>query len=182
MTATATTELAAGTWAIDPVHSSINFWVRHLMVSKVRGKFDAFSGAIVVGEDGTPSVHAEIAVDSVNTGNDQRDAHVKSADFFDVEKYPVATFTSRAVERNGNNYVLHGDLTLKGATRPVALDLEFYGANPGMGHGAVAGFEASVVLNRKDFGIDLDLPLETGGAVVGDKVTITLEIEAVKQA
>jgi polyisoprenoid-binding protein YceI len=182
MTATATTQLSAGTWAIDPVHSSINFSVRHLMVSKVRGKFDTFSGAIVVAEDGTPSVQAEIAVDSVNTGNDQRDAHVKSADFFDVEKYPVATFTSRAVEPNGNNYVLRGELTLKGATRPVALDMEFYGVNPGMGHGEVAGFEASVVLNRKDFGIDIDLPLETGGAVVGDKVTLTLEIEAVKQA
>jgi polyisoprenoid-binding protein YceI len=182
MTATATTQLTVGTWAIDPVHSSINFWVRHLMVSKVRGKFDTFSGAIVVAEDGTPSVHAEIAVDSVNTGNDQRDAHVKSADFFDVEKYPVATFTSSAVESNGNNYVLHGELTLKGVSKPVALELDFYGVNPGMGHGEVAGFEASVVLNRKDFGIDIDLPLETGGAVVGDKVTITLEIEAVKQA
>jgi polyisoprenoid-binding protein YceI len=182
MTATATTQLSAGTWAIDPVHSSINFWVRHLMVSKVRGKFDTFGGAIVVAEDGTPSVRAQIEVDSVNTGNDQRDAHVKSADFFDVEAYPVATFTSTAVEPNGDNYVLHGELTLKGVTRPVALDLEFYGANPGMGHGEVAGFEASVVLNRKDFGIDIDLPLETGGAVVGDKVTLTLEIEAVKQA
>ena len=181
MTATATTQLSAGTWAIDPVHSSINFWVRHLMVSKVRGKFDNFSGAIVVAEDGTPSVHAEIAVDSVNTGNEQRDAHLKSADFFDVEKYPVATFTSGAVESNGDNYVLTGELTLKGVTKPVALDLEFYGVNPGMGHGEVAGFEASVVLNRKDFGIDIDMPLETGGAVVGDKVTITLEIEAVKQ-
>ncbi len=181
MTATATTQLSAGTWAIDPVHSSINFWVRHLMVSKVRGKFDNFSGAIVVAEDGTPSVHAEIAVDSVNTGNEQRDAHLKSADFFDVEAYPVATFSSGAVESNGDNYVLRGELTLKGVTKPVALDLEFYGVNPGMGHGEVAGFEASVVVNRKDFGINIDMPLETGGAVVGDKVTITLEIEAVKQ-
>ena len=125
MTATATTQLAASTWAIDPVHSSINFWVRHLMVSKVRGKFDNFSGAIVVAEDGTPSVRAEIAVDSVNTGNDQRDAHVKSADFFDVEKYPAATFTAGAVQANGDNYLLRGELTLKGVTRPVALDLEF---------------------------------------------------------
>jgi polyisoprenoid-binding protein YceI len=151
------------------------------MVSKVRGKFDGFSGAIVVGEDGTPSVHAEIAVGSVNTGNDQRDAHLKSADFFDAEAHPVATFTSNAVEANGDNYVLRGELTLRGVTKPVALDLDFYGANPGMGHGEVAGFEASVVLNRKDFGIDIDMPLETGGVVVGDKVTITLEIEAVKQ-
>lgn len=182
MTATATTHLSAGTWAIDPVHSSINFWVRHLMVSKVRGKFDNFSGAVVVAEDGTPSVHARIAVDSVNTGNDQRDAHIRSADFFDVDSYPVATFTSSAVERKGDNYLLHGELALKGVTRPVTLDLDFYGVNPGMGHGEVAGFEASVVLNRKDFGIDIELPLETGGAVVGDKVTLTLEIEAVKQA
>jgi len=182
MTATATTQLSTGTWAIDPVHSSINFWVRHLMVSKVRGKFDDFGGAIVVAEDGTPSVHAQIEVDSVNTGNDQRDAHIKSADFFDVETYPVATFTSTAVEPNGDNYLLHGELALKGVTRPVTLDLDFYGVNPGMGHGEVGGFEASVVLNRKDFGIDIDLPLETGGAVVGDKVTLTLEIEAVKQA
>jgi polyisoprenoid-binding protein YceI len=182
MTATVTPQLAVGTWAIDPVHSSVNFWVRHLMVSKIRGKFDNFSGAIVVAADGTPSVHAEIAVDSVNTGNAQREAHVKSADFFDVEKYPVATFTSSAVEPNGNSYVLNGELTLKGVTRPVTLDLDFYGVNPGMGHGEVAGFEASVVLNRKDFGIDIDLPLESGGVVVGDKVTVTLEIEAVRQA
>jgi polyisoprenoid-binding protein YceI len=182
MTATSVTQLTAGTWAIDPVHSSINFRVRHLMVSKVRGKFDNFSGAIVIAEDGTPSVHAEIAVDSVNTGNDQRDAHLKSADFFDVETYPVATFTSSAVEPNGDSYVLRGELALKGVTRPVALDLDFYGGNPGMGHGEVAGFEASIVLNRKDFGIDIDLPLEAGGVVVGDKVTIAIEVEAVKQA
>src|SRR3984893_10096135 len=164
MTATSATQLTAGTWAIDPVHSSINFWVRHLMVSKVRGKFDNFSGAIVIAEDGTPSVHAEIAVDSVDTGNGQRDAHLKSADFFEVETYPVATFTSSAVESNGDNSLLHGAFTLKGITKPVTLVLDFYGVNPGMGHGEVAGFEASVVLNRKDFGVDLDLPLETGGA------------------
>ena len=182
MTATATSQLSTGTWAIDPVHSSINFSVRHLVVSKVRGRFDKFGGAIVVAEDGSPSVNAEIAVDSVDTGNDQRDAHIKSADFFEVEKYPVATFSSTGVESNGGNYVLNGQFTLKGVTRPVNLDLEFFGVNPGMGHGEVAGFEASVVLNRKDFGIDIDLPLEAGGAVVGDKVTITLEIEAVKQA
>jgi polyisoprenoid-binding protein YceI len=182
MTATATSQLTSGTWAIDPVHSSINFSVRHLMVSKVRGRFEKFSGAIVVGADGTPSVTAEIAVDSVSTGNDQRDAHIKSADFFEAATYPVALFTSTGVESNGDNYVLTGQFTLKGVTRPVSLDLEFYGVNPGMGHGEVAGFEASAVLNRKDFGIDIDLPLESGGAVVGDKVTITLEIEAVKQA
>jgi polyisoprenoid-binding protein YceI len=182
MTATATSQLTTGTWAIDPVHSSINFSVRHLMVSKVRGKFGNFSGAIVVAEDGSPSVNAEIAVDSVNTGNDQRDAHIKSPDFFDVETYPVARFASTTVQPEGDNYVLNGELTLKGVTKPITLELEFNGVNPGMGHGEVAGFEASVVLNRKDFGIDIDLPLPTGGAVVGDKVTITIDVEAVKQA
>lgn len=181
-TAVSTTELSAGTWAIDPVHSAVTFSVRHLMVSKVRGKFDSFTGAITVDEDGTPSVTAQIAVASVNTGNEQRDAHVSSADFFDVAKYPTATFVSTAVTAHGDDYVLDGDLTLKGVTRRVSLALEFNGVNPGMGHGEVAGFEASVVLNRKDFGIDIDMPLETGGAVIGDKVTISLEIEALKQA
>jgi polyisoprenoid-binding protein YceI len=176
------TALPTGTWAIDPVHSSVGFSVRHLMVSKVRGEFDTFSGAITVAEDGTPSVTAEIAVDSVNTRNEQRDAHLRAADFFDVENHPVATFTSTAVRADGDHYVLDGDFTLKGVTKPISLTLEFNGVNPGMGHGEVAGFEASVVLNRKDFGIDIDMPLETGGAVVGDKVTITLEIEALKQA
>jgi polyisoprenoid-binding protein YceI len=176
-----TTELSAGTWAIDAVHSSVGFSVRHLVVSKVRGTFGAFSGAITVAEDGTPSVTAEIDVTSVNTGNEQRDAHLRAADFFDVEKFPTATFASTAVSADGDDYVLEGDFTLKGVTRRISLPLQFNGVNPGMGHGAVAGFEASVVLNRKDFGIDIDMPLETGGAVVGDKVTITLEIEALKQ-
>ena len=179
---TATTALPTGTWALDPIHSSVNFWVRHLMVSKVRGTFDQFSGAITVAEDGTPSVRAEIAVGSVNTRNEQRDAHLKNADFFDVENHPTATFVSTAVRRDGDNYILDGDFTLKGVTKPISLALEFNGVNPGMGHGEVAGFDASVVLNRKDFGIDFDAPLETGGTVVGDKVTITLEIEALKQA
>jgi polyisoprenoid-binding protein YceI len=178
---TATTQLGTGTWAIDPVHSSISFSVRHLMVSKVRGTFENFSGAIVVAEDGGPSVSAEIAVDSITTNNEQRDAHIKSADFFDVDNYPTATFSSTGLRANGDGYVLDGEFTLKGVTKPISLELEFNGVNPGMGHGEVAGFEASVVLNRKDFGIDIDMPLETGGAVVGDKVTITLEIEALKQ-
>jgi len=182
MTAAVATDLTAGTWAIDPVHSSVTFSVRHLMVSKVRGNFDEFSGAIVVAEDGTPSVTAEIAVGSVNTRNEQRDAHLKAADFFDADQYPTASFVSTGVRADGDDYVLDGDFTLRGVTRPIQLKLEFNGVNPGMGHGEVAGFDASVVLNRKDFGIDIDMPLETGGAVVGDKVTITLEIEALRQA
>jgi polyisoprenoid-binding protein YceI len=181
-TATATSPIGVGTWAIDPVHSSVDFSVRHLMVSKVRGRFETFSGTITVAPDGTPSVVAEIDVASLNTGNQQRDGHVKSADFFDVEHYPVATFTSTSVRPKGEAYILDGNLTLKGVTQPVRLDLEFNGVSPGQGYGEVSGYEASVMLNRKDFGIDIDLPMETGGAVVGDKVTISLAIEAVKQA
>lgn len=182
MTAAVATDLTTGTWAIDPVHSSINFSVRHLMVSKVRGSFETFSGAITIAEDGTPSVSATIDVNSIDTRNEQRDAHVRSADFFDAENHPTATFVSTSVRPDGDDYILDGDFTLKGVTKPVSLKLEYNGVNPGMGQGAVAGFEASVVLNRKDFGIDIDMPLETGGTVIGDKVTITLEIEALKQA
>jgi polyisoprenoid-binding protein YceI len=181
-TATRTTPIGVGTWAIDPVHSSIDFSVRHLMVSKVRGTFETFSGAITVAPNGAPSVTAEIDVASLNTGNEQRDNHVKSADFFDVQRYPVATFTSTSVRPSGEAYLLDGNLTLKGVAKPVTVDLQFNGVNAGQGYGEVSGYEASVVLNRKDFGIDIDLPMETGGAVVGDKVTINLAIEAVKQA
>lgn len=170
--------LPAGTWTIDPVHSTVGFSVRHMMVSKVRGKFETFTGAITVAEDGTPSVQATIEVNSINTGNNDRDNHVRSADFFDAAQYPEATFVSTGVDADGDDYVVHGDFTLKGVTKPVDLKLEFNGVNPGMGQGPVAGFEASTVINRKDFGVDLEMPLETGGTVVGDKITITLEIEA----
>ncbi|MFD4295260.1 YceI family protein [Rhodococcus sp. NPDC058505] len=181
-TAIALPTLTAGTWAIDPAHSTVGFSVRHLMVSKVRGTFNDFTGAITVAEDGTPAVTAEIQVASIDTKNDQRDGHIKSADFFDAEQFPTATFTSTAVRADGDDYVLVGDFTLRGVTNQVELKLEFGGVNPGMGNGPVAGFEASTVLNRKDFGITIDMPLEGGGAVVGDKITITLEIEAGLQA
>jgi polyisoprenoid-binding protein YceI len=175
-------KLSAGTWAIDPVHSSINFSVRHLMVGKIHGRFDQFSGAITITEDGTPSVTAEIDVNSVDTGNEQREAHIKAADFFDVAQFPTATFVSTAVRADGDDHVLDGDFTLKGVTKPVALTLVFNGVNPGMGRGEVAGFDASVVLSRKDFGAGAELPLDGGGTMVGDKVTITLALEALKQA
>jgi 8-hydroxy-5-deazaflavin:NADPH oxidoreductase len=175
-------ELPPGTWTIDPVHSSINFSVRHLMVSRVRGTLGTFSGEIVVSSAGTPSVSAEIALGSVSTGNGDRDAHLKSAEFFDVERHPSATFTSTGVRKDRGGYVLEGDFTLKGITKPIRLGLEFNGINPGMGRGTIAGFQASVVLNRNDFGIDINMPLETGGVVLGDKVTVTLDIEALQNA
>lgn len=175
---TVTAPINPGTWTIDAAHSTVGFTVRHLMVSKVRGKFDTFSGTITVAEDGTPSVQAEIDVRSLSTGQADRDAHIRSADFFDAEKFPTATFVSTAVEPDGDDYTLTGDFTLHGVTKQVSLKLLFNGINPGMGQGPVAGFEASTVINRKDFGIDIEMPLEGGGVVVGDKVTINLEIEA----
>ncbi|AOW91698.1 hypothetical protein BFN03_00680 [Rhodococcus sp. WMMA185] len=174
--------LAAGTWAIDPTHSSVEFSVRHLMVSKVRGRFDEFSGAITVAEDGTASVSAEIQIASIDTKHEGRDGHLKSPDYFDAEQFPTATFKSTGLRAKGDDYVVEGEFTLRGVTRTIELALEFNGVNPGMGHGAVAGFEATTVINRKDFGITVDMPLETGGAVVGDKITITLEIEAALQS
>ncbi len=181
-TATAPAELTAGTWNIDPAHSTVGFVVRHLMVSKVRGTFGDFTGAITIAADGTPSVNATIDVTSIDTRNEQRDQHVRSADFFDAGNHPTATFVSTSVEADGSDYLVHGDFTLRGVTKPVTLEMEFNGVNPGMGHGAVAGFEAKTVINRKDFGIDIEMPLETGGTVVGDKITINLEIEAVLAA
>jgi polyisoprenoid-binding protein YceI len=181
-TAVGAQQLRAGTWAIDPVHSSVNFSVRHLMVGKIYGRFDQFSGAITVTEDGAASVTAEIDVSSIDTGNEQRDEHIKAEGFFDVTQFPTATFVSTAVRPDKDNYVLEGDFTLKGVTRPAAITLVFNGVNPGMGRGEVAGFDASVVLSRKDFGVGAELPLEGGGTMVGDKVTITLALEALKQA
>jgi len=145
------------------------------MVSKVRGTFDEFSGQVVVAEDGTPTVTAESVVDSFNTKNAQRDGHIRSADFLEVETYSTMTFRSSGIDGSGSDFVLRGELTLHGVTREVELETEFNGVNPGMGHGPVAGFEATTTLNRKDFGIDM--PLEGGGVVVGDKIQVTLEIE-----
>jgi polyisoprenoid-binding protein YceI len=175
-------KLSVGTWAIDPIHSSINFSVRHLVVGKIHGRFDQFSGAIAITDDGTPSVSAEVDVTTIDTGNEQREAHIKAPDFFDVSQFPTATFVSTAVRADGDDYVLDGDFTLKGVTKPVTMTLVFNGTNPGMGRGEVAGFDASVVLSRKDFGVGPELPLDGGGTMVGDKVTLTLAIEALKQA
>ena len=180
--AVGTKQLSAGTWAIDPIHSSINFSVRHLVVGKIHGRFDQFSGAIAITDDGTPSVSAEVDVTSIDTGNEQREAHIKAPDFFDVSQFPTARFISTAVRADGDDYVLDGDFTLKGVTKPVTMTLVFNGTNPGMGRGEVAGFDASVVLSRKDFGVGPELPLDGGGTMVGDKVMITLAPKALKLA
>ncbi|MDV7196530.1 YceI family protein [Rhodococcus kroppenstedtii] len=180
--AVAVPQLTAGTWAIDPTHSTIGFTVRHLMVSKVRGRFQDFSGSITVDESGVTAISADIDVAFITTDNAQRDGHLKTADFFEVEKFPTATFRSTSVAPQGDGYVLTGDFTLHGVTKQVELTVEYNGVNAGMGNGPVAGFEATTTINRRDFGISIDMPLEGGGAVVGDKITLNLDIEAGLQA
>jgi polyisoprenoid-binding protein YceI len=173
----------AGTWSIDPVHSEVGFAARHMMVSKVRGKFRTFSGQLVTGADPLDSsVTAEIDMASIDTGHDQRDAHIRSADFFEVETYPTMTYRSTGVRRHGDGYILDGKLTLKGVTRDVPLTLELNGFGPDPYGGTRAGFTATAEINRRDFGVNFSAVMETGGAVVSDKVTIQLEIEAVLQS
>ena len=170
----------AGTWDIDPVHSDVSFAVRHMMVSKVRGRFARFSGGIVTGDDVTDSsVAASIDPASVDTGNEQRDADLRSARFFDVQSYPLWTFRSTGVRADRGAFVVDGELTIKGVTRSVLLALDVNGIGPDTSGGTRAGFSASTTIDRNDFGIDIKLPLDGGGVVVADKVQITLEIEAI---
>jgi polyisoprenoid-binding protein YceI len=182
-TATEVPGLVAGTWTLDPVHSEVGFMVRHLMVSKVRGEFATFSGVITIADNPLESsVTATIDATSIKTGDENRDAHLRSADFFEVEKYPEWTFHSTAVVPKGSDYVVTGDLTIHGVTRSVDLDLEFNGVSPDPWGGTRAGFSATTSLSRKDFGLEFNIPVDGGGVVVGDKVQINLEIEAVLQA
>jgi polyisoprenoid-binding protein YceI len=182
----ATTETAnpgyeAATWTIDPIHSEVGFSVRHMMVSKVRGRFTTFSGEIVTADDPTESsVTAEIDLSSINTGQEQRDEHIKSADFFEVETYPTMTYKSTGVRVADGEYILDGDLTLKGVTKSVPLRLELNGFGPDPYGGTRAGFTATGEINRRDFNVNFSAPMQNGGVVVADKITLHLEIEAVK--
>jgi polyisoprenoid-binding protein YceI len=171
----------AATWSIDPVHSEVGFSVRHMMVSKVRGRFTSFSGQLVTAEDPLQSsVTAEIDLSSINTGQDQRDEHIRSADFFEVETYPTMTYKSTGVRVEDGEYVLDGELTLKGVTRNVPLRLELQGFGPDAYGGYRAGFTATGEINRGDFNVSFNAPLQNGGVVVGEKIQLQLEIEAVK--
>jgi polyisoprenoid-binding protein YceI len=173
----------AGTWTIDPVHSEVGFAVRHMMVSKVRGKFKTFSGELVTGENPLDSsVTAEIDLASIETGAEQRDDHIRSADFFEVETYPTMTYRSTGVRADGDDYVVDGDLSLKGVTKQVPLTLELNGFGPDPYGGTRAGFTATAEINRRDFNVNFSAPMQNGGMVVADKITIQLEIEAVLKA
>lgn len=170
----------AGTWDIDVAHSDVSFTVRHVMVSKVRGRFSSFEGQIVTADDPmASSVSATIDLSSIDTNNEQRDDHIRSADFFDVEKHKTMTYRSTAIHRDGDNYRVEGELSLHGVTRQVPLALEVNGVAKGMQGETRSGFSATAQISRKDFGIEFNIPLDGGGVVVGDKIDISLEIEAV---
>jgi len=173
----------AGKWTIDPIHSEIGFSARHMMVSKVRGRFTEFSGEIVTGENPLDSsVAATIELASIDTGNGQRDDHIRSADFFDVANHPTMTYRSLAITTDGDDYVVDGELTLKGVTKRVPLKLELNGFGPDGYGGTRAGFTGTAEINRQDFGVSFNAALETGGVVVSDKISIHLEVEAILAA
>jgi polyisoprenoid-binding protein YceI len=186
-TATASTQKSTATrWQIDPAHSAAHFSVRHLMISNVRGEFTKLSGSAVIDPANPANSNVEVTIEaaSVNTREPQRDEHLRSADFFDVAKYPTITFRSTRVEPRGvDNFNVTGDLTIHGVTRPVTLDVE--GPTPAVKDpwGNVrAGIAATAKINRKDFGVAFNALTETGGVVVGDEVKITIEAELIQQA
>jgi polyisoprenoid-binding protein YceI len=168
------TDLVAGTWAIDPSHSEVGFTVRHLM-SKVRGQFTKFDGTLTTGTS-LEETRAEATIDlnSVDTRDEKRDAHLRSADFFDVENSGPMTF--RATEFDGTTAT--GELTIKGVTRTVELDVEFLGLGLDPWGSQRLGFEASTVINRQDFGVTFNIPLDGGKVMVGDTINIHLAVEA----
>ena len=170
------TVVPTGTWTIDPSHSEVGFTVRHLM-TKVRGQFESFEGAITTTDDVTGfRAEATIDLNSVNTRDANRDGHLRSADFFDVEKSGPMTFTTTSFDGS----TARGELTIKGQTHPVELDVDFLGVEVDAYGNTVLGYEASTVISRKQWGVDFNVPLDGGKVLVGDKVSVSLSIQARK--
>ncbi|MGV8976854.1 MAG: YceI family protein [Cellulomonas sp.] len=177
------TDLVAGTWTIDASHSEAGFSVRHAGISKVRGTVAITDGTIVVGEDLTvTSVTATLDPSTISTGDAGRDGHLKTSDFFDVEQFGTWTFTSTAVRAAGSDYVVVGDLTIHGVTRSVELETEFHGTAVDLYDNLRAGFSASTTISRKEFGLTWNAALEAGGVLVSDKVVLSIDASAIKQA
>lgn len=182
MTTTTTTPLATGTWNIDPSHSTVGFVVRHLGFSKVRGGFNVFEGTIEVADDlAASSAHITIQTDSFDSRDEGRDQHVRSADFLDAETHPTLTFVASEVTHvSGSDYVITGDLTIRGVTQKVELATEYLGTDTDPFGNTKAGFEATTEVDREAFGLTWNAALESGGVLVGRKVQINLEIQATK--
>ena len=183
-TTSTTLPLAAGTWTADAHHSNVGFSVRHLGLSKVRGRFEDVEASVVVGTDlSSTSVTAEIAMASVSTGNTDRDAHLASSDFFNAETNPKMSFRSTSIQGSGDDYTMVGDLTVNGITKPVELDVEFFGTSVfPMDQSTRAGFTATGSLSRKDFGIEFNMALGGDKVMISDKVALELDIQLVAPA
>ena len=174
----------ADTWQIDPPHTNVEFTVRHMMISNVKGQFQKTVGTITVNGNDAASAQIDATIDasSVDTRVERRDMHLKSPDFLDVAKYPTITFKSTKVEADGpNKWKVTGDLTLHGVTKPVVLDVESSGAPVSMGGKTHAGASATTKIKRSDFGLTWNKAMEAGGVMVGDEVAISIDVEAVKQ-
>jgi polyisoprenoid-binding protein YceI len=181
---TPTLDRQISTWAIDPAHSTVEFAVKHLMVSTVKGRFRDFSGTLQIDEAAPERsvVEAEIDVASVDTGVEMRDNDLRSENFFAADRYPKMHFRSRSIELvTGGRWKMEGDLTIRDTTRPVSLEVEFEGRGADPWGGERAGFSASSSISRKDFGVNWNALIETGGVAVGDTVRINLNIEVVRQ-
>lgn len=168
-------------WIIDSVHTHIGFSVKHMMVSTVRGQFRTYTGTLELDADDftRSSFTGEIDVASVDTGNTDRDNHLRTNDFFDVPNHPKMTFKSTRIERTGDDaYVVHGELTLRGVTKAIALDVEYGGISKSPYGQTLVGFSARATINRKDFGVSFNALLETGGVAVSEKVKLELDVEA----
>lgn len=173
--------LTPGTWNVDPAHSSLTFVARHLMVTKVRGRFAAFSGTAIINDEKLlSSVTATAEVASIDTNDKGRDEHLRSADFFDVASHPTIGFKSTKITRNGDDFTLIADLTIKGVTKSVEFDLEFEGVGQDPWGNTKAGFSAEAEVNRKDWGLEWNVALEAGGVLVGEKIKLELDIQLVK--
>jgi polyisoprenoid-binding protein YceI len=184
-TSTVQTQIPAGTYTVDASHSHVGFVARHAMVTKVRGSFNEFSATASFDPSDLSAARAEVTIDvaSIDTRSEQRDGHLRSADFFDVETYPTLSFASTQVELADDSTLrVTGDLTIKDVTKPVTIDFAYTGtARDPFGNDRV-GFEGSVVVNRKDWDLTWNAALETGGVLVSDKVTLELELSAIKSA
>jgi polyisoprenoid-binding protein YceI len=184
--ATQQQETAVTTWTLDPAHTTIEFSVRHMMITTVKGRFAEVSGSITVDAADPTSSRTEVTIDaaSVDTRAEQRDAHLRTADFFDVEQHPVITFRSAGVDgaysRPGDHFRVRGDLTIRGVTREVELDVEFEGTGRDPWGGERASFTARGVVDRRDFGLTWNQALETGGVLVSNEVKLLIEAQAVR--
>ncbi len=174
--------MAREKWNFDPTHSSIDFVVRHMVVSKVRGRFTKWSGAVEFdpASYADSTVEVSIEVDSIDTHEAQRDGHLKSADFFDVASHPKMTFKGKKVAGSGSDLKITGDLTIRGTTREVTLNAEYLGTGKDPWGGTRAGFSAKTSIEREDFGLTWNAALETGGVLVGKRVDIEIDVELVK--